>query len=40
MLLGTAENNANLLFDGAPTLVEIGARRTANGERRTATTTA
>ena len=40
MLLGTADNNANLLFDGAPTLVEIGARRTANGERRTATTTA
>jgi NADH-quinone oxidoreductase subunit G len=40
MLLGTKENNANLLFDGAPTLVEIGARRTANGELRTATTTA
>jgi hypothetical protein len=23
MLLGTKENNANLLFDGAPTLVEV-----------------
>jgi hypothetical protein len=23
MLLGTAENNANQLYDGAPTLIEI-----------------
>jgi NADH-quinone oxidoreductase subunit G len=37
MLLGTRENNANVLFEEAPTLIEIGARRTANGARRTAT---
>jgi NADH-quinone oxidoreductase subunit G len=40
MLLGTAESNANQLFDGAPTLIEIAALRTANGERRTATSNA
>jgi NADH-quinone oxidoreductase subunit G len=40
MLLGTAENNANLLIDGAPTLIEIAARRTADGERRTAASSA
>ncbi len=32
MLLGTKENNTNQLSDGAPTLIEIAARRTANGE--------
>ena len=40
MLLGTKDNNANQLLDGAPTLVEIGARPTANGARRPATSTA
>jgi anaerobic selenocysteine-containing dehydrogenase len=40
MLQGTKENNANKLLDEAPTLIEITARRTANGELRTASASA
>jgi hypothetical protein len=40
MLQGTKENNANKLLAEAPTLIEITARRTANGELRTATSNA
>jgi hypothetical protein len=39
MLLGTKENNANKLFDGAPTLIEIS-RQSAVGSRQTETSNA
>ena len=40
MLQGTKENNANILFDEAPTLIEIAGTANCVGELRTATSNA